>query len=221
MLKRVLEDEVMDTVDEAVDYNTMDHSAVNLAFVADLFAAGADTREVLDLGTGTGLIPVELCQQDEQARVVGVDLAVTMLDIARINVDMAGLTHQIMFDLVDAKELPFETGRFSTVMSNSIIHHIPRPAGVLAEVVRVTAPGGLLFFRDLLRPDDEPALARLVETYAGDANEHQRKMFSDSLHAALTVEEMQALVAPLGFDPQTVLPTSDRHWTFIARKGEH
>ena len=40
---------------------------------------------------------------------------------------------------------------FGAVMSNSIVHHIPEPASVLAEMVRVAAPGGLLFVRDLLR----------------------------------------------------------------------
>ena len=38
-LPRILETEVMDTPQEALDYNTMDHSAVNRVFVDDLLAA--------------------------------------------------------------------------------------------------------------------------------------------------------------------------------------
>ena len=38
-MKRVLEPEVMDSVAEARDYDAMDHSAVNRAFVADFLAA--------------------------------------------------------------------------------------------------------------------------------------------------------------------------------------
>jgi hypothetical protein len=60
-----------------------------------------------------------------------------------------------------------------------------------------------------------------VETYAADANTHQRQMFEDSLRAALTVAEMRALVAGLGLDPATVRQTSDRHWTWQARKPGH
>ena len=45
-LERVLEPEVMDTLDEAVDYDAMDHRAVNEAFCADLLAA-AHARGIL------------------------------------------------------------------------------------------------------------------------------------------------------------------------------
>ena len=80
------------------------------------------------------------------------------------------------------------------------------------------AEGGDVFVRDLLRPDDEDTLHRLVQQYAGDANDHQRQMFADSLRAALTLTELRSLVGELGFDPATVRQTSDRHWTWSASK---
>ena len=52
------------------------------------------------------------------------------------------------------------------------------------------ARGGLLFHRDLARPSDEAELQHLVETYAGNATPYQRKLFADSLRAALTLEEV-------------------------------
>jgi len=113
----------------------------------------------------------------------------------------------------------YTDGAFPAVMSNSIVHHIPQPAAVFAEIVRVAAPGATLFVRDLLRPADRDELTRLVESYAGGANAHQKQMFADSLHAALTLDEVRALVASLGFGPETVRPTSDRHWTWTATKG--
>jgi ubiquinone/menaquinone biosynthesis C-methylase UbiE len=219
MLPRTLESEVMDTPEEARDYDTMDHATVNRVFVADFLAAWHGANPVLDLGTGTAQIPVELCRQSSTAEVVAIDLAEHMLAVARENVRRAGLDDRIRLQRVDAKGLPFPDGTFAAVMSNSIVHHIPQPVAVLSEVVRVAAPGGVLFIRDLMRPADEATLNRLVETYAGDANGHQRKMFAESLHAALTVDEVRALVAALGFDPATVRQTTDRHWTWTARKG--
>ena len=112
----------------------------------------------------------------------------------------------------------FESEMFDCVMSNSIIHHIPEPLAVLAESIRVTRPGGLLFFRDLLRPESGEEVAHLVSTYAGDENEHQRQMFDDSLRAALSLSEVRAMVSSLGFEAETVQATSDRHWTWIAIK---
>jgi ubiquinone/menaquinone biosynthesis C-methylase UbiE len=216
MLDRRLEPEVMDTPAEARDYNSMEHAAVNRAFVDDFLAVWDAANPVLDLGTGTALIPIELCRRSAAACVVGVDLAAEMLKVGAANVAAAGLASAVELRQADAKALPFPDGSFAAVMSNSIVHHIPDPRAVLAEAVRVTRPGGLLFVRDLMRPPDRATIGRLVETYAGDATEHQRQMFADSLHAALTLAEVRGFVAGLGFDPAQVRATSDRHWTWTA-----
>jgi SAM-dependent methyltransferase len=234
MLPRVLEPEVMDTAQEAIDYDAMDHASVNRLFVTDFLFAAMETGlpigddspkvnrtagapvEILDLGTGTAQIPIELCRRAENVRVVAIDLAAEMLNVAKVNVELASLRDRVMLQVIDAKELPFETGRFDAIMSNSIVHHIPEPAAVLAEAVRMVRPGGLIFIRDLLRPETDAEVRRLVALYAADCNDHQRSMFDASLRAALTLPEIRALIAPLRFPADTVRQTSDRHWTWSA-----
>ncbi|MBI1901978.1 MAG: methyltransferase domain-containing protein [Planctomycetia bacterium] len=218
MLKRILEPEVMGTPEEALAYDQMDHAAVNRVFVDDLVAAAAArpevlAQEVLDLGTGTAQIPVELCRRDLSYRVLAMDLSVAMLDVARLNVDEAKLREQILLCHIDAKELPFADGRFSAVISNSIVHHIPEPLAVFKEARRVLAAGGLLFLRDLVRPETEEELKRLVDTYAAGATDHQRQMFADSLRAALTLDELRGLARLAEIAADSVRATSDRHWT--------
>ncbi|HEV3417138.1 MAG TPA: class I SAM-dependent methyltransferase, partial [Pirellulales bacterium] len=219
VLQRVLEPEVMDTAEEAIDYDAMDHAAVNRLFVTDFLlaatdaglpvaevpSAGSSVRQVradapepaahgasaqsldapygltadesraaeasrfvdaLDLGTGTAQIPVELCRRAPNIRIMAVDLAAEMLQMAKINVELAAQRDRIQLDRIDAKELPYVDGRFDAVISNSIVHHIPEPAAVLAEAVRVVRSGGIIFIRDLLRPDDDATVSRLVATYA-------------------------------------------------------
>ena len=217
-LERVLEPEVMDTLAEAHDYDRMDHSGVNQAFVTDLLQTGDIGMEVLDLGTGTAQIPVVLCQQDPHCRVMGIDLAAHMLDLARYNIEVEGFTERIFLQQIDSKDLSMESELFDTVMSNSIIHHIPEPLVALTEAVRVARIGGLLFFRDLMRPTTDEQVVALVQQYAGDENDHQQQMFDDSLRAALSLAEIRLLFSSLGFDDATVQPSSDRHWTWIARK---
>ncbi|HET6328036.1 MAG TPA: class I SAM-dependent methyltransferase [Planctomycetaceae bacterium] len=219
MLPRILEPEVMDTAQEAVEYNTMDHSAVNRVFVDDLLRLVNKAARVLDVGAGTALIPIELCRRGKEWHVVAVDLAKAMLDVAAKNVGAARLDQAIELKLVDAKRLPFEDGAFRVVMSNSIIHHIPDPADCLAEMARVISPnGGLLFVRDLLRPADKLQLQHLVQTYAGDSDAHQQKMFAESLHAALTLDEIRALAARFGIGADCIQQTTDRHWTLAWRR---
>ncbi|MBI3467935.1 MAG: class I SAM-dependent methyltransferase [Planctomycetes bacterium] len=246
MLPRVLEPEVMDTAAEARDYDAMDHAAVNRVFVADLLKAApalsaasvvgdrsarfdanhersdaadaADHWDVLDLGTGTAQIPIELCRHTRGVRVLGVELASQMLQLAAENIPRAGFADRIGLRRADAKALPFPDGSFAVVMSNSIVHHIPEPRQMLGETLRVLKMGGTLFVCDLLRPGDDAAVHRLVQTYAGDANPHQQAMFGASLRAALTLEETREMVQELGFLAQTVQQTSDRHWTWTCRK---
>lgn len=224
-MKRILEPEVMDTPEEAIAYDDMQHLAVNEAFVADLLAAyeSGDSNielagEVLDLGTGTARIPLLLCDKTEDVRIFGVDLSIEMMEIGRLNIEMSPHLERIMLALCDAKKLELEDARFDAVMSNSIVHHIPDPQSTFEEAVRVCKSGGRLFFRDLLRPDTSEAVDQLVETYAGDESEHAKRMFDDSLRAAFTVAEIQELISPLGFAPESVKATSDRHWTWNAVK---
>jgi len=47
----------------------------------------------------------------------------------------------------DAKHLPYPDRSFAAVISNSIVHHIPEPGKVLAEMVRVTKPVGTVAAR--------------------------------------------------------------------------
>jgi ubiquinone/menaquinone biosynthesis C-methylase UbiE len=209
----------MDSLDEAVDYDSMDHSAVNRVFVDDFLATverlGGTNRSlrVLDVGTGTAQIPIELCRRADFVRVTAVDLASHMLQIGQRNLIRAGLESEIRLEQIVDKGLPYGDAEFPAVMSNSIVHHIPEPAAALHEMRRVLKPGGSLFVRDLLRPPDIATLDRLVATYAGDANPHQRQMFHDSLHAALTLDEVRDLLTTVALPREWVSPTSDRHWT--------
>src|SRR5262249_17197089 len=125
MLPRVLEPEVMDSPEEARDYDAMDHGHVNRVFVADFLAAWDGRGPALDVGTGTAQIPVELCRQAPAAAVVAIDLAEHMLAVGRDNVRRAGLDGRIRLQSCDAKQMPFADASFGAVLSNSIVHHIP------------------------------------------------------------------------------------------------
>ena len=231
-LQRVLEPEVMDTAQEASDYDAMDHREVNARFVDELLAVQPSPGRVLDVGTGTALIPIELCKRAPGANVDAIDLAAHMLELAKRNVARDRLDARVRLALQDAKKAGWPEGAFDTVMSNSIVHHIPDPRDVLAEMWRLTRAGGVLFVRDLARPEGDARVRELVSMYAAvPANlarhasglramhERQRDLFEASLRAALTVDEVQATVAPLGIAASGVRMTSDRHWTLACRKS--
>jgi ubiquinone/menaquinone biosynthesis C-methylase UbiE len=220
MLPRILEAEVMDTAADAADYDAMDFATVNAAFAVEALATfDAATVTVLDIGTGTARIPIAMAERAAAIRITAVDLSEEMLKIGRRNVAAAGLADRIELRRVDAKGMPLADGAFDAVVSNSIVHHIPEPRAFFREAIRLVKPGGRLFVRDLARPADRDTLDRLVATYAATDTPHQRQLFADSLHAALTLDEVRALVGEFGFPPATVTLTSDRHWTWAAESS--
>lgn len=220
MIERVLEPELMDDPSEAQAYDEMDHSDANERFVQDLLAAGGVGDEVLDLGTGNGRIPIELCRQYEDCRVLAVDAAVSMLEIAKVNIAIEGFEHRILLHHCDAKQMDFEDAMFDSVISNSLLHHLPEPQTALQEMIRVARPDARLFVRDLMRPASVEEIESLVDTYASQENAEAQQLFRQSLAAALTLDEMRELVVASGFDAETVCDTSDRHWTWSAQKPE-
>jgi ubiquinone/menaquinone biosynthesis C-methylase UbiE len=229
MLTRELEPEIMDSVEAATDYDVMDHTQVNARFVEDFADANPTARRILDVGTGTALIPILLCARLADVCVRAVDLSDQMLDLARANVARVALGHRITIEKGDAKAVGFEGRSFDSVISNSLVHHIPEPSRALAEMWRLVAENGVLFVRDLVRPDSESSVARLVEQVSpappadGDARaryDRQVHAFAASLRAALTLDEVRALVTSLNLAAARVERTSDRHWTLVARRRE-
>jgi ubiquinone/menaquinone biosynthesis C-methylase UbiE len=223
VIDRVLEPEAMDTAEEAREYDKMDHAAVNARFVVDLFAAAAGLARpdvqrqfVVDVGTGTARIPIDLCRARPEYRVAGVDLAHEMLLVARQNLVSAGLAARVAVQCARATALPFRDSSSPIVVSNSLIHHLPHPAPALRELCRVASPGGLVFVRDLFRPASQAAVDRIVDMYAAGATAHQRRLLADSLRAALTLDEVRDAVRALPFARVSLEATSDRHWTLAA-----
>ena len=218
MLPRELEPEVMDEPSESQAYDDMDHERVNQQFVSELLAGGDVGQRVLDLGTGTARIPIELCAHFQDCRVLASDAAVSMLEIARINVAIAGLEDRIELHLGDAKSLDFDDALFDTVISNSLLHHLPDPRPAILEMIRVVRPGGRIFVRDLMRPPSRERVEELVSTHAEREPENNRQLLRQSLVAALTREELTEMVNHPGLDKNEIEVTSDRHLTWLATR---
>jgi ubiquinone/menaquinone biosynthesis C-methylase UbiE len=222
-LERTLEPEVMDSSQEALSYDAMDHSDVNRCFVDDFLGFPGNSMltaqdTIIDLGTGTAQIPVELIQRlTDTPSVVACDLSLEMLRVARKNIVSAGRQGVIIPVYANARRLPISDSSCRFVISNSIIHHIPHPESVFQEVHRIAAPGAVIFFRDLLRPTTSREVEELVQQWASTADYHQQQMFRDSLHAALTISEVRKLLAGVGFSSTWVSQTTDRHWTIAGR----
>ncbi len=216
-LPRVLEPEVMDDYSEASEYDQMDHDAVNRSFVADLLRGGTVGPRVVDIGTGTALIPIDICKQRDDVRVMAIDASTEMLDLAKRRIEMASLVDRIQLAHGDAKTLSdLSSGMAETVISNTLLHHLPEPRLAVEAALRILTPGGRLFIRDLARPTAQTTIDQLVAKHACDATPTAQQMLRQSLHAAMSLQEAQDMFTSLGFSATDIRMTSDRHWTFDA-----
>ena len=209
-MERVLEPEVMDTVEEADAYEAMDHSAPNAAFLGRLEELGASGR-MLDIGTGPGHLPVLVCEANLSAEVVGIDLAKKMLVHAEKHQQTSSACARIQLLVMDAKDLEFDDDSFDVVFSNTILHHIPDPLPFLRESFRVLKPDGVLLIRDLFRPPSPAAVAQLVSLHAESESEYAKELFRASLCAAFTPQELKGLAVEVGMANAEVVIDTDRH----------
>jgi ubiquinone/menaquinone biosynthesis C-methylase UbiE len=212
-MQRVTEPEVMDSLEEAIAYDAMDFTEVNTTFAQRAIELGSLSGLMLDAGTGTARIPILICQERPQWQIIGIDLAESMLQVGRKNVEQAGLQQQITLESIDAKQLPYPDAHFDMVISNSLIHHLPDPLPFLRELKRVLKSNGGILIRDLIRPMNEDIMNDLVDSIGTEYDEHQKMLFRDSLHAAFTLDEVNQLVSDAGLEGAKLYQSSDRHWT--------
>jgi ubiquinone/menaquinone biosynthesis C-methylase UbiE len=213
MMERVLEPEVMDSLTEAIEYDAMDFTEVNTAFAKSALALGPPQGIILDAGTGPGRIPVLISQMRSKWQIIAIDAAKSMLKVAAQHVQEANLQSSIRLELVDAKSLPYEDGHFDMIISNSLVHHLPDPLPFFKELKRVVKSNGGIFIRDLIRPENAEIMNALVDGIGEEYDEYQKKLFRDSLHAALTLDEVNQLISLSGLLNVKVYQSSDRHWT--------
>ncbi len=99
-------------------------------------------EQVLDVGTGTGVVAVTAARAG--ARVKALDLSPVLLQEARLNAEVAQV--DVEFTEGDAENLPYPDGSFDVVVSQFGHMFAPRPDVTIAEMRRVLKPGGRVAF---------------------------------------------------------------------------
>ncbi len=106
------------------------------------FAGVAEGQEVLDVGTGTGVVAVTAARAG--AIVTGLDLTPKLLEQAKQHAAIAGIS--IAWKEADAESLPLPDGTFDVVLSQFGHMFAPRPDVATREMLRVLKPGGTIAF---------------------------------------------------------------------------
>jgi ubiquinone/menaquinone biosynthesis C-methylase UbiE len=106
-------------------------------------------ERALDVGSGLGALALALAANARE--VVGVELQEERVERAR---ELAAGVDNVEFVVGDAQHLRFERAEFDLAGTLRTLHHVPRPELVVAELSRVTRPGGHVLVVDQLAPID-------------------------------------------------------------------
>ena len=102
-----------------------------------------DGSTLVDVGSGTGILPVAALRRWPRLRAIAVDASGGMLELARAAAVAAGddVASRLETRVADAAELPLADRSADVVTSSFMIQLVPDRAAVLSEVLRVLRPG--------------------------------------------------------------------------------
>jgi len=132
-----------DGVAEAFDRHSQRLSGKAADRLASLVGVSSGDR-VLDVGTGTGLLPFLLAGAVEApASILGIDISSGMIETARRRLrEERGDDPRLRFERMDAEQLDLAPESFDVVLSAFALTHVPCPELAMREIFRVLRPGG-------------------------------------------------------------------------------
>jgi ubiquinone/menaquinone biosynthesis C-methylase UbiE len=101
---------------------------------------------VLDVGTGPGVLLVELAARRPDLRLTGVDLSPDMITAAARNLEP--FRERASARVGDVTALPFPDRSFDLIVSSLSLHHWDHPEAAVPELTRTLRPGGRIYIYD-------------------------------------------------------------------------
>jgi SAM-dependent methyltransferase len=142
-------------------------------------------QRVLEIGCGIGTDLVRFARGG--ARVTGIDLAQTSIDLARQNFAIHDL-HADELRVADGAALPFDQASFDVVYCHGVLQYAADAPAVVAEARRVLRPGGVAIFMVYNRVSWLHAMSKVMKVGLEHGDAPVLKLYS--------IPEFTALLAP-------------------------
>ncbi|MDQ2980918.1 MAG: class I SAM-dependent methyltransferase [Actinomycetota bacterium] len=181
-----------------------DARAAELQVKVARFVAPSGDERVLDSGSGAGALAFALAPYVRE--VVAVDLVPELLEQGRKRGERFP---NVTFVEGDATRLPFEDGAFDLAGSLRTLHHIARPELAVAELVRVTRPGGRVLVIDQFAPVDPLAAVELNAFERARDPSHARALADIDLRHLFESNELVLLRGEYEREPRDLGPYLD------------
>ena len=164
-------------------------------FVRKILKRGIRSGRVLDIGTGSGLLAIELARaKDCHFDIVALDISKNMISKARENARRYGVENRIKFLVATAVALPFADNSFDLVMSYASLHHWSEPVAVFDEVARVTKATGYAIIRDNRRVYQNQVWKVIIWLISRFMNKRHRENWPKAIRASYTIPEISRIL---------------------------
>lgn len=164
-------------------------------FVRKVLRRGIRRGRVLDIGTGSGRLALELVRtRGTDFKVSALDLSTDMLARAGENIRRAGVEDRIKLIRAGADDLPFADQSFDLVVSYASLHHWFRPEQVFREAQRVVKDGGAVIIRDNRRVYGNVFWEGFVRVLSSFMNKRHRQNWPKVIMASYTPAEVNDIL---------------------------
>ncbi|MFH1381322.1 MAG: class I SAM-dependent methyltransferase [Chloroflexota bacterium] len=164
-------------------------------FVRKILNRGIRGGRVLDIGTGSGRLAIELAKRKScDFEIIALDISENMVRQARANARQAGVDKKIKFMVGTAAALPFPAGSFDLVMSYASLHHWFEPVAVFNEIGRVVKEAGTYIIRDNKRLYHNPLWKPVIWLMSRFMNKRHRENWPKAIMASYTVPEIREIL---------------------------
>ena len=166
------------------------------------FAPLTGAERALDAGAGTGALAFALAPLVRE--VVAVELVPEQVELGRKTAPP-----NVSFLVGDITKLELERASFDLGGTLRTLHHVPRPELVIAELTRVTRPGGTLLVVDQIAPNDPLAALELNRFESARDPTHTRVLSDGDLRSLFDSNGLVLLKAEFAREPRALDPYLD------------
>ncbi len=217
-MQRVPEPELMSDEDQAMAYANADFEEPHNHFISLLKDSVANVLPesgiAMDLGCGAADISIRFAKAFQSYQVDGLDGSAAMLAEGEKAINVSELNHRINLIQDYLEETSLVSKEYNLVFSNSLLHHLHEPM-LLWNCIKNAKGNPAVFIMDLMRPDNDDEVARMVDEYAHGEPEVLQRDFYNSLKAAFTADEVKQQIVDAGIEGFKVSIVSNRHLTII------
>lgn len=125
-----------------------------IKLIKNEISAGMD---VLDMGTGTGEVPINIC--DDVKSINAIDFSPEMIQIAQTKADKNG-NKNINFLVKDSSHLNYKDNSFDVILIINLLHIVPNPENIINEAKRLIKKDGKIIIASFL--NDENLKSKLI-----------------------------------------------------------